>query len=395
MSVAIVHGVHFLAVRDLVAFLCPNTNTDAWRSMPHKEYKFTNQASKQPVISFTDALKLIALLPCDSVQLRAHLVTTLTHYVTRMEISSQTPIEIKDTAQHKISLIACDEIAAGATIRLDIVDGTLHLLSVRDIITHLCCKNADEMWRQMPEYQKNELKPACCELPERMITLPGAFKLVMFLPGESVRRSGMVAILTRVQSGLPSTAVIPFDEIVPGATVRLAIIDGKQFLSVRDVIMHVCGKDANHAADLWRTLSEDKKKEVTDYLGNFQFPGRGQSEQPVVTFPGVLKLIMFLPGEAAKKHRSTMATILTRYFAGDPTLLKEIEANSASTSPVCQLARGELKRKLECLETDVDLCCSIVDKIVQSYTALCQNKEIDDDAKTACKKLLLRPFNAV
>jgi hypothetical protein len=32
-------------------------------------------------------------------------------------------------------------------------------------------------------------------------------------------------------------AVIPFDEIVPGATVRFCVIDGVQYLSIRNLII--------------------------------------------------------------------------------------------------------------------------------------------------------------
>ncbi len=137
-------------------------------------------------------------------------------------------------------------------------------------------------------------------------------------------------------------AVIPFDEIVPGATVRFCVIQGAQYLSVRDMIMCVCGKNQNDAGEVWRKLSDDKKSEVQDFVLNFQFPGKGQSEQPVITFVGALKLVMFLPGEAAKKHRSAMADILRRYFAGDASLIDEIEANQASDSPIAQMARASL-----------------------------------------------------
>jgi hypothetical protein len=51
---------------------------------------------------------------------------------------------------------------------------------------------------------------------------------------------------------------------------------------------------------------------------------------------------MWLPGENAKKNRSIMVNILVRYFAGDKSLLKEIEANAASDSPVAQMARASL-----------------------------------------------------
>lgn len=148
-------------------------------------------------------------------------------------------------------------------------------------------------------------------------------------------------------------AVIPFDEIVPGATVRFCVKDSVQYLSIRDMIMCVCGKDQHDAARTWREMNPGRVSEVGQYLSNFQFPGKGQSEQPVITFVGALKLVMFLPGEAAKKHRSAMADILRRYFAGDASLIDEIEANQASDSPIAQMARASLASE-PALEDAVD-----------------------------------------
>ena len=48
-----------------------------------------------------------------------------------------------------------------------------------------------------------------------------------------------------VRHPMDTEALIPFDEIVPGAKVRVAVINGKQYLSVRDLIMHLCNKDNN------------------------------------------------------------------------------------------------------------------------------------------------------
>ena len=66
---------------------------------------------------------------------------------------------------------------------------------------------------------------------------------------------------------------------------------------------------------------------------------------------------MFLPGETAKMYRSGMAKILHRYFAGDKSMLEEIEANAASDSPVAQMARASLpedrKRKMEFEDTQL------------------------------------------
>ena len=146
---------------------------------------------------------------------------------------------------------------------------------------------------------------------------------------------------------------IPFDDIVAGATVRFSEIDGVQYLSIRDVIMHVCGKDGNDAAEIWRSMSDEKVSEVKitsetfSNCSNFKFPGRGQQDQPVITFPGAIKLLMFLPGEKAKTHRSAMVSILIRYFAGDPSLLNEIEANAVSESPIAVMARASIASESE------------------------------------------------
>ena len=137
-------------------------------------------------------------------------------------------------------------------------------------------------------------------------------------------------------------ATIPFDEIVPGATVRITTIDGIQYLSISDIIKHICAKDFRGASKVWRNLSEAKKAEVWRNGTLFQFPGQGQSEQPVITFKGALKLVMFLSGDKAAFHRAAMVSILSRFYAGDDSLTDEIEANAVSASPVAEMARNAL-----------------------------------------------------
>ena len=110
-------------------------------------------------------------------------------------------------------------------------------------------------------------------------------------------------------------SVIPFDDIVPGSSVRFTVIEGEQYLSVRDLIMVMCGQTSKHALQTWYNLSEENKSEVSKFLGNFKFPGQGQSEQPVIKFEGALKLLMFLPGEKAKQYRSMASNIIMRYYA--------------------------------------------------------------------------------
>jgi hypothetical protein len=135
---------------------------------------------------------------------------------------------------------------------------------------------------------------------------------------------------------------LKFDELVPGASVRFTVMNGVQYLCIKDLIMVVCEKDSNDAGQIWRRLPDDKKIEVQSYCLNFKFPGRGQSEQPVITFPGAIKIMMWLPGDNAKNFRTKAAEIITRYYAGDKSLLLEIEANAASDAPINQMARASL-----------------------------------------------------
>jgi hypothetical protein len=136
--------------------------------------------------------------------------------------------------------------------------------------------------------------------------------------------------------------VISFDEIIPYSSVRFTLLNGVQYISIRDIIMVMCGKDNNQAGEVWRKLPDDKKSEVQVFVLNFKFPGRGQSEQPVIQFQGAIKLLMWLPGEQAKQFRSKAADILTRYYAGDKTLLSDIYANAESHSVINEAARAAL-----------------------------------------------------
>jgi len=171
------------------------------------------------------------------------------------------------------------------------------------------------------------------------------------------------------------------------------------------MIMNLCGVNNKVASQVWERLSTEIKNELSSFCVNFQFPGRGQSEQPVITFPGAIKLLMFLPGEKAKMHRSTMVAILTRYFAGDPSLLREVEANAVSESPVAQMARASLasetgvqdslKRKreeLELLKLETDIRCQERESqiaLAQHYETLCTSSQMDERAKLIFKDSIL------
>jgi hypothetical protein len=212
-----------------------------------------------------------------------------------------------------------------------------------------------------------------------------------------------------------SVQIIPLDEITSGAAIRFIFIDGVQYLSVRDLIMQMCVATVDYAGQIWRNIPETQKSEVRDLLSTFKFPGRGQVHQPVITFPGAIKLAMFLPGENAKKNRSMMANIIVRYFAGDPSLIKEIEANAMSDAPIPQMARtallndkdegmnqvindttwSNLKRKreeLELLKLETEIVVMTRKsqiEIVQAYTDMCTNTVIDEHSRNVFKDAML------
>ena len=136
---------------------------------------------------------------------------------------------------------------------------------------------------------------------------------------------------------------ISFSDLVSNSEgVRVTQLMGTPYMSIRDIIMAVCGKDGNHAAQTWRELPEKYKKEVNQFVVNLKFPGSGQKEQPVITLQGAIKLIMWLPGDMAKDFRSKACDILTRYLAGDQTMHDELNFNATSTAPLNEFARASL-----------------------------------------------------
>jgi len=209
-----------------------------------------------------------------------------------------------------------------------------------------------------------------------------------------------------------SNTIIPFDEITPGAKVRFTLIDGVQYLSVRDIIMVMCNKNNQEAARTLGRMPGPVQMELLPFWQNFQFPGRGQSEQPVIQFQGALKLLMWLPGDQARQFRSKAADILTRYYAGDKTMLADIYANAESQGVINQAARAALPqlqaepvedehtRKRKALELEVmeaDLFANRVNmqaRLMEMYTVLCPGGQLDDRTRLHFKDTIVNLSSA-
>ena len=150
--------------------------------------------------------------------------------------------------------------------------------------------------------------------------------------------------------------VFSFEEITE-STVR--ITDDNMLYAV-DLTIAVTGMDRNNAGRTIRDLKEEiftSKKFVERKM-----PGIGNAKTKLVTLKDAAELVMVLPGKVAKETRTKFADIITRYMAGDESLIHEIQANAESTSPIAELARASLdadkayklahKRKLEELEIE-------------------------------------------
>ena len=125
---------------------------------------------------------------------------------------------------------------------------------------------------------------------------------------------------------------------------RKVKISGITYLSVRDLIGSICVQNKKISAQTWRRIADNSSKlaELSEYINEHQFPGERESVGPVITLQGAIKLIMFLPGDNAEMFRAKAMKIVTRYTAGDSSLINEIQANAESQAPLNQMARESL-----------------------------------------------------
>lgn len=104
--------------------------------------------------------------------------------------------------------------------------------------------------------------------------------------------------------------------------------------------MVVTGSNRDDSGKALRRLSDENFS--SDKLTERNTGGSGNSRTKLVTFQNAIELIMVLPGKIAKETRTKFANIITRYLAGDDSLVTEIEANAQSVAPIPQMARASL-----------------------------------------------------
>ena len=214
---------------------------------------------------------------------------------------------------------------------------------------------------------------------------------------------------------MSSQCVFSFEEIVKGRDSSVRITDDGLFYAV-DLAMVVTGKNRNDAGQAIRNLKEEifQSGKFTDRHLSLT----GGHATKLIGFQDAIELIMVLPGKVAREIRANFADIIRRHLAGDMSLVKEIQDNAASNSPIAQMARASMgnpdldqiskKRQLErddmlfememaerkqrllhaTVETQAKTV-SIQKTLRDEYAALCPDQIMDDRARVMFKDSLL------
>ena len=120
-------------------------------------------------------------------------------------------------------------------------------------------------------------------------------------------------------------------------------IDDLYRFSVRDVIGVVCTKNVDDAGKVWRNITDEFKDVLNPFLVIGQFTGKGQHIQPLLTLTGVLRLLMVLPGERAKRNRLKFVDVIMRHLARNGgALAPAFQLDADQQALVQQMARDDI-----------------------------------------------------
>ena len=221
---------------------------------------------------------------------------------------------------------------------------------------------------------------------------------------------------------LGNQRVFSFAEIVKGRDASVRVTADGLFYAV-DLVMVMTGKDRDHAGQTLRGLSEETFSSLN--FSERKMPGKGNANTKLVSFQNAIELAMVLPGKIARETRVNFSDIIKRYLAGDQSLVKEIQANAASDSPIAQMARASTgdagsdevsrkrqlareetlfememaERKQRLLQMTAETQSKIADtrakavavqqSLLDQYTSLCPGKTLDDRARLMFQDSLL------
>lgn len=132
---------------------------------------------------------------------------------------------------------------------------------------------------------------------------------------------------------------ISFAEIIRGRDSTIRVTHDHLIYAV-DLVIVVSDLERNQAGLALRRVIEKNLLSIKMIERNTG--GKGNARTQLVNLKDALQLIMVLPGEMAKTVRAQIGDIMTKFFAGDESLVDQIHANASSTSPIAQMARESL-----------------------------------------------------
>lgn len=137
-------------------------------------------------------------------------------------------------------------------------------------------------------------------------------------------------------------STISFAEIIHGRDSSVRVTDDGLIYAV-DLVMVVTELERKHAGQALRRVME--RNLLGFNLKHRNTGGQGNSKTELINLKDAIQLIMVLPGEMAKTIRAQIGDVMTKFFAGDESLVDQIRANSESNSAIAQLARASLPDK--------------------------------------------------
>jgi hypothetical protein len=100
-------------------------------------------------------------------------------------------------------------------------------------------------------------------------------------------------------------------------------------VSATELIQVVTGTTQQNSSLSWGNIKRDILNTSGACVQTFRFPGQRGRSSEVVDIPTALQIIMMLPGRTAAKVRVKASVLLTRFLAGDLTLVGEVYGMAA------------------------------------------------------------------
>ena len=123
---------------------------------------------------------------------------------------------------------------------------------------------------------------------------------------------------------VPAAKVTKVDQVsvlkidgINGGRIRMVVKDGVRYLSARDIIRFQCQKNNKQVLQAWDKLNPEFMDGIKECMDLFTFSGSGEANQPVLEVRAALELVMHLECAHAERNRSRMLAALAGVWTGN------------------------------------------------------------------------------